>query len=105
MAHKIRTGDNVIVITGRHKGKYGKVTAIYRSQNRLIIKGINLVKKHCKPRPELNIKGGIFEKEAPIHISNVALFNTNTGRSAKIRFIIIKNKKERLFKCDNSIIK
>ena len=68
----IKVGDKVKVITGSNKGKVGKVSKILRSENRVIVEGVNLVKKHVKPN-RTNETGGILEMEAPIHISNVAL--------------------------------
>lgn len=101
MAQKIRLGDTVIVITGKHKGKHGIVIKMLKSKNKLIIQGINLVTKHCKPRPELNLPGLIVETEAPLHISNVAIYNKNIGKSDKIIFLRQNKKKIRIFKSDN----
>ena len=67
---KIKVGDNVKVITGSNKGKEGKVLKIFRSENRVLVDGVNVVKKHVKPNRQ-NETGGILEVEAPIHISNV----------------------------------
>jgi len=69
---KVKVGDNVRVITGSNKGKEGKVLRVLRKENRVIIDGVNLVKKHVKPNRE-NETGGILETEAPIHISNIAV--------------------------------
>ena len=79
---KVKVGDNVRVITGSNKGKEGKVLKVLRSENRVIIDGINIVKKHVKPNRE-NESGGILETEAPIHISNVKLVAKETKKETK----------------------
>ena len=75
--NKIRTGDEVIVITGRDKGKRGKVVSS-ASETKLVVEGVNSVKKHAKPNPMKGVTGGIVEKTMPIHQSNVAIFNAAT---------------------------
>ena len=79
---KVKVGDNVRVITGSNKGKEGKVLKVLRSENRIIIDGVNIVKKHVKPNRE-NESGGILETEAPIHISNVKLVAKETKKETK----------------------
>jgi len=81
--NKIRKGDDVIVITGRDKGKRGKV-ALRADDSHLVIEGINLVKKHAKPNPMKGTTGGIIEKTMPIHQSNVAIFNAATGKADRV---------------------
>ena len=81
--NKIRKGDDVIVITGRDKGKRGKV-AERASEDRLIVDGVNIVKKHAKPNPMKGTTGGIIEKAMPIHQSNVAIFNAATGKADRV---------------------
>jgi large subunit ribosomal protein L24 len=81
--NKIRTGDEVIVLTGRDKGKRGIVTA-RKDESRLVVEGINLVKKHVKPNPMKGTEGGIVEKAMPIHQSNVAIFNAATGKADRV---------------------
>jgi len=81
--NKIRKGDDVIVITGRDKGKRGKV-AQRADDSHLLIEGINLVKKHAKPNPMKGTTGGIIEKSMPIHQSNVAIFNAATGKADRV---------------------
>lgn len=101
---KIRKEDNVIVITGKNKGMKGKVLKVLPS-NRLIIEGINLVKKHVKPNPNKNVQGGIQEKEAPIHASNVALVNPGTNQPEKVGFKHLEDgRKVRYFKSSNEVI-
>ena len=76
---KIRKGDDVVVLSGRDKGKRGTVLQIIEN-NRILVDNVNVIKKHVKPNPNRGETGGIIEKEAPIQISNVALFNPNTTR-------------------------
>ena len=81
--NKIRKGDQVIVLTGRDKGKQGVVSA-RTDDSHLLIDGINLVKKHTKPNPMKGTTGGIVEKAMPIHQSNLAIFNTATGKADRV---------------------
>ena len=79
---KIKVGDKVKVITGTNKGKEGKVSKVLKNENRVIVSGINMVKKHIKPG-RTNETGGILETEAPIHISNVKVIDKETKKEAK----------------------
>jgi len=81
--NKIRKGDEVIVIAGRDKGKRGTV-ALRADDERLVIEGINLVKKHVKPNPMKGVTGGIVEKSMSMHQSNVAIFNAKTGKADRV---------------------
>ena len=81
--NKIRKGDQVIVLTGRDKGKRGTVT-LRKDDSHLLIDGINVVKKHAKPNPMKGATGGIIEKSMPIHQSNVAIFNAVTGKADRV---------------------
>ena len=99
---KIKTGDNVKVITGNHKGSEGKVLKIGSEKNRLIVEGVNMVKKHMKPNAQ-NPQGGIIEKEAFLHISNVSLL-TSTGDTTKVGYRMDENKKVRFSKKSNEVI-
>jgi large subunit ribosomal protein L24 len=81
--NKIRKGDDVIVITGRDKGKRGKV-AERATEDRLIVDGVNIVKKHAKPNPMKGVTGGIIDKTMSIHQSNVAIFNAATGKADRV---------------------
>ncbi|WP_369600952.1 50S ribosomal protein L24 [Hahella sp. SMD15-11] len=95
---KIRKNDEVIVIAGRDKGKRGKVVKV-RDDGRLIVSGINMVKRHTKPNPLTGAPGGIIEKEAPIQASNVAIFNPKTNKADRVGFRILEDgKKIRIFK-------
>lgn len=101
--NRIRTGDNVKVIAGKSKGVLGKVLKVI--DERVVVEGANLVKKHVKPNPNLNQEGGIISKEASIHISNVALYNPNTKKADKVGFRVEeregKSIKVRYFKSNN----
>ena len=81
---KIKVGDNVRVITGSNKGKEGKVIKVLRTENKVLIDGVNLVKKHVKPNRE-NETGGILETEAPLHISNVKVVSKETKKEEKAK--------------------
>ncbi|QYN43508.1 MULTISPECIES: 50S ribosomal protein L24 [unclassified Gilliamella] len=103
MAAKIRREDEVIVLTGKDKGKRGKVKSVL-STGKVIVEGINLVKKHQKPVPALNQEGGIVEKEAPINVSNVAIYNPDTDKADRVGFRFEDGKKVRFFKSTNKLI-
>ena len=94
---KIRRNDEIIVIAGKDKGKRGTVQNVL-ADGRVVVTGINLVKKHAKPNPMLGVQGGIVEKEAPIHASNVAIFNPETNKADRVGFKIEDGKKIRVFK-------
>jgi large subunit ribosomal protein L24 len=81
--NKIRKGDTVIVLTGRDKGKRGTVTARV-DEHRLLVEGVNVVKKHVKPNPLKGTTGGVVDKTLPIHQSNVAIFNAATGKADRV---------------------
>ncbi len=104
MAAKIRRNDEVIVITGKDKGRVGKVTQVLPSEHKVIVEGINLVKKHQKANPNLNIQGGIVDKEAAIDVSNVAIYNPATKKADKVGFRVEDGKKVRFFKKTNEIV-
>lgn len=98
---KIKTDDEVIVITGKDKGKRGKVSRILDEQ-RIVVSGVNMIKKHTKPNPQANITGGIVEKEAPIQVSNVAIFNSETSKADRVGFKVEDGKKIRVFKSNGA---
>ena len=91
MASKIRKGDEVLVITGKDKGKRGKVLRVIRKENRVVVEGVNIIKKHVKPRG-MGQTGGIIQQEAPIHISNVMLICTKCGKPTRVGFRILEDK-------------
>jgi len=101
---KIKCDDEVIVVAGRDKGKKGKVAKILKDK-RLIVSGIQMVKKHQKPNPQAGVPGGIVEQEAPIQISNVALFNAATGKADRVGFKILEDgNKVRIFKSNGEAV-
>lgn len=104
MANKIRKGDEVIVLAGKDKGKRGSVTKVLPT-GKLFVEGVNLIKKHQKPNPQLGVAGGIVEKEAALDASNVALFNPATGKADRVGFRFEDGKKVRVFKSSNEIVK
>ena len=91
---KLREGDEVIVISGREKGKRGNIKKIVG--NRCVINDLNLAKKHTRPNPQLGITGGIVEKEMPINLSNVMIWNSETKKQDKLSFKEEKGKKEEI---------
>ena len=103
--NKIRKGDEVIVITGRDKGKRG--TVVQRaSEERVLVEGINLVKKHAKPNPMKGVAGGIIEKAMPIHQSNVAIYNKATGKADRVGIKTLQDgTRVRVFKSSGEEIK
>ena len=103
--NKIRKGDQVIVTTGRDKGKRGAVTQRV-DELRLLIDGVNVVKKHVKPNPMKGMTGGVVEKTMPIQQSNVAIFNPATGRADRVGIKFLADKtKVRVFKSSGEEIK
>ena len=104
MAAKIRRDDEVIVLAGKDKGKRGKVLSVVTESGRVFVEGINLIKKHQKPVPQLQQAGGIVEKEASIDVSNVAIFNQETGKAGRVGFKIEDGKKLRVFKSTGKTI-
>ncbi len=100
---RIKQGDDVIVLVGKDKGRRGKVESILG--DRVIVDGINLVKKHAKGNPQMGDPGGIQEKELSIHISNVALFNASAKKGQRIGFRTNdEGQKERFFRSDSSSV-
>ena len=100
---KIKSEDEVIVLTGKDKGKRGKVQRIV-DESRVLVSGINVIKKHQKPNPQMGVAGGIVEKEAPIQISNVAIFNSATNKADRVGFKVEGDKKMRIFKSNGEAI-
>jgi len=102
--NKIRKGDNVIVITGKDKGKRGVVLTRV-DQERVLIEGVNRVKKHTKPNPMKGQQGGIVEQEMPIQISNVALFNPATQKADRVGIKTLEDgRKVRVFKANGEVL-
>lgn len=103
MKLKIKTGDTVKVIAGDHKGAEGKVMRVDREKNKAIIEGVNMVSKHEKPSAQ-NPQGGITKKEAPIHISNLALIDPKSGEATRVGFEERDGKKVRVSKKSGELI-
>lgn len=102
---KIRKGDTVIALTGKDKGKQGKVLGISIAKNRARVEGINLVKKHVKPNPQKNVAGGIVTQEALINLTNLALYNPVTKKADKVGIKKLEDgKMVRIFKSDGELI-
>ena len=100
----VKKDDTVMVITGKDKGKKGRVIVAYPRENRVLVEGVNMVKKHAKPSQQ-NPQGGIIEKEAPIHVSNVMLIDPKSGEPTRIGYKILDNgKKVRVAKKSGQVI-
>ncbi|HQR82392.1 MAG TPA: 50S ribosomal protein L24, partial [Thiotrichales bacterium] len=95
--NRIRKGDEVVVITGGDKGKRGVVATILKN-DRIVVEGVNIRKKHVKANPAMGVEGGIIAKEATIHASNVALYNAETQKADRIGYKFVDGKKVRFFK-------
>ncbi len=103
--NKIRKGDQVIVLTGRDKGKRGTVTQRVDTE-RLVVEGVNVVKKHVKPNPMKGTTGGVVEKSMSIHQSNVAIYNPATAKADRVGIkLLADGKKARVFKSSGEEIK
>jgi len=101
---KIKKGDEVVVITGKDKGKRGVVTRV-RSDERVVVEGVNLIKRHTKPNPTLGTPGGIVERENPVHISNIAIFNPVTSKPDRVGFKTLEDgRKVRIFKSTKEVV-
>ena len=104
MASKIKKGDEVIVVTGKDKGKRGTVIRML-DRDRVVVENTNMVKKHTKPNPAKGEPGGILDKEMPLHISNVALYNPETGKGDRVGFKTLDDgRKVRVFKSNNEVV-
>ena len=100
----IRKKDTVILLAGKDKGKTGEVLS-FTKNDKVLVSGVNMVKKHVKPNPHQDEKGGIVSKEMPVHISNVAIFNTQTNKADKVKFKVLEDgKKVRAFRSSGEVI-
>ncbi len=103
--NKIRKGDEVIILTGKDKGKTGNVVKAFPDDDKVIVDNVNMVKKHQKPNPAMNVPGGIVEKEMPVHVSNVALVNPATGKADRVGFKTLDDgRKVRVFKSNGETV-
>ncbi len=101
---KIRRNDEVIVIAGKDKGKRGRVVSVL-ADDRVIVSGVNMIKRHTRPNPQLGSAGGIIEREAALHISNVALLNPATGKADRVGYrTLADNTKVRVFRSSGELI-
>lgn len=100
---KLKRDDEVIVIAGKDKGKRGTVRRVIDS-DRVVVSGVNMIKKHTKPNPQAGVAGGIVEKEAPIQISNVAIYNADAGRGDRVGYKVEDGKKVRIYKSTGDAI-
>ncbi len=101
--NKIRKGDEVAVLTGKDKGKRGTVLRV--DVDAVVVEGINRVKKHVRPNPMKGLVGGIVEKEMPIQISNVAVFNAATQKADRVGFKVLEDgRKVRVFKSNGEVV-
>ena len=102
--NKIRRGDEVIVITGKDRGRRGTVIRMYRD-GRVLVEGVNVARKHQKPNPNAGVAGGIIDKEMPIDISNVMIYNPITSKGDRIGFKNLEDgTKVRFFKSNNEVV-
>jgi len=101
---KIRKGDEVVVITGKDKGKRGTVV-LRLDAERVVVEGVNRAKKHVKPNPIKGVAGGIVDKDMPIHISNVALYNAATKKADRVGVKVLEDgRKVRVFKSNGELV-
>jgi large subunit ribosomal protein L24 len=107
LATPIRKNDNVLVTTGKDRGKRGRVLKVLPEKNRLVVEGVNFIKRHTKPNPQRNIKGGLVEREAPLHASNVQLVCPECGQATRLgRKILEDGRKVRICrKCEGVVDK
>jgi large subunit ribosomal protein L24 len=104
MMEKIRKGDEVVVITGKDKGKRGTVVLRVDGEH-VVVEGVNRAKKHVKPNPMKGVAGGIVDKDMPIHISNVALFNAATKKADRVGIKVLEDgRKVRVFKSNGELV-
>jgi len=101
---KIIKGDDVIVLTGKNKGTRGVVLSVV-TEDRIVVENVNFVKKNTRPNPQIGEPGGIVEKESPIHISNVAIFNPATKKADRVGVRVLEDgKKVRYFKSNDEVV-
>ena len=101
---KLRKGDEVIIIAGKDKGRRGEIREMVAAGTKVIVEGANLAKKHVRPDPNRGIQGGIVEKEMPLDVSNVAIFNSESGNADRVGIRMEDDKKVRFFKSNGKIV-
>jgi large subunit ribosomal protein L24 len=103
--HKIRKGDEVVVKVGKDSGKRGTVLRVLPEADKVVVENVNIVKKHTKPNPQAGVSGGIVEKEMPVHVSNVMLYNPQTKKGDRVGFKILEDgRKVRVFKSTIEVV-
>ena len=101
---KIKKGDEVVVLAGRDKGKRGSVLRVL-GDDHVVVENLNMVKRHTKPNPQRGEAGGILDKEMPMHLSNVALYNSDTGKADRVGFKFLEDgRKVRFFKSNGEVV-
>jgi large subunit ribosomal protein L24 len=101
---RIKKGDEVVILAGKDKGRRGTVMLVFPN-NRVLVENVNMLKKHVKPNPNAGESGGILDKEMPLHISNVMLFNPATGKGGRIGFKRLEDgRKVRYFKSNGEVV-
>ncbi|MGQ9495740.1 MAG: 50S ribosomal protein L24 [Thermoanaerobaculaceae bacterium] len=102
---RIKKGDEVLVIAGKDASKRGKVLRVDRKSARVVVEGINMVKKHTRPNPRAGVQGGIVEREAPIHISNVMVISPDSGKPTRVGIKVLEDgRRVRYAKVDGAIL-
>ncbi|HDP88356.1 MAG TPA: 50S ribosomal protein L24 [Thioalkalivibrio sp.] len=102
--NRIRKGDEVVIIAGKDKGRRGTVQRVLKD-DKIVVQGVNMVKKHQKPNPAQGVSGGIIEKEMPLNLSNVMLYNPATGKGDRVGFKILEDgRKVRYFKSNEEVL-
>ena len=103
MANRIKKGDQVVVIAGKDKGKKGDVVRV--EGDRVVVSNVNIIKRHTKPNPQAGVAGGVVEREASMHISNIALFNPASGKGERIGFKVLEDgRKLRVFRSSGEAV-
>ena len=102
---KVKKGDQVVVIAGKDRGKKGKVLRVHEDDQRIVVEGVNFIKRHTRPNPQQRVQGGIVEREAPIHLSNVMVISPDSGRPTRVGFKYLEDgRKVRFAKVDGAIL-
>ncbi|MCP4901620.1 MAG: 50S ribosomal protein L24 [bacterium] len=102
---RVKKGDTVEVIAGKDNGKRGRILVVHRDRDRIVVEGVNMVKRHTRPNPQKNIKGGIVEREAPVHVSNVMIVSPDTGKKTRVGYKFLDDgRKVRFARVDGAIL-
>ena len=102
---KIKKGDTVEVVSGKDSGKQGRVLKVDPSRQRVVIEGVNLIKRHTRPNPQKKIQGGIVEREAAVHVSNVMVISPDSGQRSRVGYKILDDgRKVRVATADGAIL-